>query len=393
MSKKNLHFSENRLPCTRTWTPPMYHQGKENYIDFYAVDPSTGCMKRKKIMLDRLHKKGVRNAYAKQVIEELTQKLVRGWNPFVEIRANEQFTSWEEVCARYSQYCVKMNNDHSFREETLRDYLSRIKILGDWVKSSPFKVFYPYQLDDVVLAKFMDYVLIERNCSAQTYNNYLAWLHTFCGWMLQRRYIHDDPTEGMRPIKRNASKNRTVIPDSELVKIRQYCEKHNPHFLLASYILHYMFVRPHEMSMLRIRDFNIQKKTLLLYGSQTKNGNNAVLTLPDNITRLMVELDIFSYPGSYYLFSTCFRPGEEWRDSKQFRDYWIRHIRKALKLPAEYKFYSLKDTGITNMLRSNTDPISVRDQARHSSLLITNTYTPLDIKEANPLILNYKGVF
>ena len=92
MSKKNLHFSENRLPCTRTWTPPMYHQGKENYIDFYAVDPSTGRMKRKKIMLDRLHKKGVRNAYAKQIIEELTQKLVRGWNPFVEIRANEQFT-------------------------------------------------------------------------------------------------------------------------------------------------------------------------------------------------------------------------------------------------------------------------------------------------------------
>lgn len=154
-----------------------------------------------------------------------------------------------------------------------------------------------------------------------------------------------------------------------------------------------MFVRPHEMSMLRIRDFNIRKKTLMLYGSQTKNGNNAVLTLPDNITRLMVELDIFSYPGSYYLFSTGFRPGEEWRDSKQFRDYWIRYIRKNLKLPAEYKFYSLKDTGITNMLRSNTDPISVRDQARHSSLLITNTYTPLDIKEANPLILNYKGVF
>ena len=94
-----------------------------------------------------------------------------------------------------------------------------------------------------------------------------------------------------------------------------------------------------------------------------------------------------------YLFGDMFKPSEEWRDSKQFRDYWNRHVRKDLKLPAEYKFYSLKDTGITNMLRSNTDPISVRDQARHSSLLITNTYTPLDIKEANPLILAYKGVF
>lgn len=80
-------------------------------------------------------------------------------------------------------------------------------------------------------------------------------------------------------------------------------------------------------------------------------------------------------------------------DEKQFRDYWNLHVRKDLRLPACYKFYSLKDTGITNMLRANTDPLSVRDQARHSSLLITNTYTPLDIKEANPLILKYRGVF
>ena len=95
----------------------------------------------------------------------------------------------------------------------------------------------------------------------------------------------------------------------------------------------------------------------------------------------------------YYLFSDKCVPGKGRRDEKQFRDYWNLHVRKDLRLPACYKFYSLKDTGITNMLRANTDPLSVRDQARHSSLLITNTYTPLDIKEANPLILKYRGVF
>ena len=63
-----------------------------------------------------------------------------------------------------------------------------------------------------------------------------------------------------------------------------------------------------------------------------------------------------------------------------------------MKMTARYKFYSLKDTGITNMIRSNTDIISVRDQARHSSILITDIYTPKDIKEANELLLNYKGV-
>ena len=67
-------------------------------------------------------------------------------------------------------------------------------------------------------------------------------------------------------------------------------------------------------------------------------------------------------------------------------------MRKDLKFSDRYKFYSLKDTGITNMLRANTDVLSVRDQARHSSILITDIYTPKDIREANRLLMNYKGV-
>lgn len=343
-------------------------------------------------MLNRVKGSRNRGIYARQLIEELTQKLVRGWNPWVELRASAQFTPWHEVCALYRRYVVKLHNESVFREETMRDYLSRLRILTEWGGMSVFRVFYPYQIDETVLSQFLDYILIERNNSPQTYNNYLTWLRSFFSWMKSRRFIHDDPTDGLQGIKVARAKNRTILPDTILYKVREYLDKNNRHFLLACQILHYMFVRPHEMSLLRIRDFNLSRKTLLLYGEQTKNRRDAILTLPDHIVRLMIELKIFEFPGHYYLFSDGCRPGESWRDSKQFRDYWNRKVRKDLGLPAQYKFYSLKDTGITNMLRANTDPISVRDQARHSSLLITNSYTPLDIKEANPLILGYKGV-
>lgn len=393
MDKKNLSSFDSRSNSIKEWTPPTYHKGREYYIDFYAFDPFSGRLKRKKTMLGRFRSQRERNAYAKKLLEELTQKLARGWNPWVESKSSAQFTSWREVAMRYRQYVLKMHSDSSFREETMRDYLSRLGILEGWIEESSYNVYYPFQIDEVVLSKFMDYVLIERNCSSQTYNNYLAWLRTFCGWMQQRRYIHDNPTVGLKSIRRTTAKNRTVIPDQTLIKVRTYLEQHNKHFLLASYILHYIYVRPHEMSLLRIGDFRLEKKTLILHGDQTKNHHDAVLTLPDFIVELMVELKVFDHPSQEYLFSDGCRPGKTWRDSKQFRDYWNNHVRKDLKLPAEYKFYSLKDTGITNMLRARTDPISVKDQARHSSLLITNTYTPLDIKEANPLILKYRGVF
>ena len=106
----------------------------------------------------------------------------------------------------------------------------------------------------------------------------------------------------------------------------------------------------------------------------------------------MIDLDIFSHPSQDYLFSDNFAPGRIRKSEKSFRDYWTKHMRKELEFSERYKFYSLKDTGITNMLRANTDILTVRDQARHSSILITDIYTPKDIKEANELPLNYHGI-
>ena len=106
----------------------------------------------------------------------------------------------------------------------------------------------------------------------------------------------------------------------------------------------------------------------------------------------MMELNIFSHPGQDYLFSDGFCPGPERKNEKMFRDYWTRVLRKELKLSPRFKFYSLKHTGITNMLRANADVLSVRDQARHSSILITDIYTPKDIQKANEYIKNYQGI-
>lgn len=146
------------------------------------------------------------------------------------------------------------------------------------------------------------------------------------------------------------------------------------------------------MSFLKVGNFSIKNKTLTLHGSHTKNHNDAILTLPDHVLRLMIDLNIFAFPNHYYIFSDGFMPGANRRSEKTFRDYWHLHLRKNLKFSDRYKFYSLKDTGITNMLKANTDVLTVRDQARHSSILITDRYTPKDIKNANALLLKYRGV-
>ena len=99
------------------------------------------------------------------------------------------------------------------------------------------------------------------------------------------------------------------------------------------------------MSYLKVGDFSVKRKTLHLHGCNTKNHNDAVITLPDHVLKLMLELGVFNSPNHYYLFGEGFMPSETYHSEKAFRDYWDRRVRKALNMSARYKFYSLKGHG------------------------------------------------
>lgn len=395
MAKKNFISREKRKAINEIvgWKPPVFHQASECYVSVSAFDPARGEFRTKKFMLGHVKGKRQQRIYGESLMKRLTEKLMRGWNPWVEISQPMEYTSFDEACEKYKEYLFKLLKERNMREETVMSYSSRIKMLTEWKTRNRINLFYTYQFDRHVVGQFLDYIFIDRNNTIRTRNNYLSWLKTFSKYLLDRGYVPSDPTAGLTTVHRKGElKNRDVIPDDLLKDLHDWLQRNNKHFLLACYILHYCLVRPREMSFLKVGDFSVRKQTLHLHGDNTKNHNDAVITVPQQVLKLMKELKVFDSPSHYYLFSDGFAPGEERRSEKAFRDYWNRYIRKSLRMTDRYKFYSLKDTGITNMLRANTDILTVRDQARHSSILITDIYTPKDIKAANEMLLNYRGV-
>ena len=61
-------------------------------------------------------------------------------------------------------------------------------------------------------------------------------------------------------------------------------------------------------------------------------------------------------------------------NSKRIGRIW-GYIRDELKLPVAYQFYSLKDTGITEMLEAGVPAKFVKELADHHSLEMTERYT------------------
>lgn len=388
--------SEQKDPLReiRKYTYPKLVTGKDWYIIFYAYDPATDSMKRKRIRVNHIEKVVLRRKYADGLIKRLIYKLDKGWNPWIEAENEKAYHKFADVCQHYRKYIQKLFDDGVLREDTLRSYVSQLRNIENWNSKKDIPITYIYQFDREFILDFLEHIYIDLNRSVVTRNNYLIFTSNFSQFLVDHRYMKSKPSDGIASInKTKVKKKRTIIDEKDIVRLYNYLSEQNKHFLLACYIIHYGFVRRKEMSFIKISDISITRQTLYISRDHSKNGKGEIVTLPEKIIHLMLDLKIFDSPGNFYLFSDNFKPGMNRKHEKQFTDYWADHIRSKLNFPKSYQFYSLKDTGITSMLRNRVNVLAVRDQARHSSIEITNKYTPQEILEANQAIMKHEGLF
>jgi len=381
--------TQSGVDLAKQFDIPTYREnGAGAYIEFRAFDPELGKMRRKTIKLNKIKGSKKRRDYARGVIKRLTEQLKRGWNPWIAKDATNLLTL-EEAIKRYELHIEKMLASGYFRKETYDGYKSYVKIMREYIKTRR-PTYYCYQFDRRFCVDFLDYVFIERNNGAQTRNNYLNFMRVFCGFLVEKGYLQTKPTDGISPIsKRLYKKERECIPLDVVAKIADYCKEKEPDFLFACYLLYYCFIRPVEMTRLKVRHFNLKECTLTVPGELSKNKRTQTVTVPKKVMMYGIEIGVFSAPMDDFIFSYRLKPGREEIDPKHFRDHW-ENVRKALGLKKEWKFYSLKDTGITEMCDKKMASIAVRDQARHSSLAITDIYTRHNA-EANKEIVDLDG--
>ena len=103
-----------------------------------------------------------------------------------------------------------------------------------------------------------------------------------------------------------------------------------------------------------------------------KNRRERRVGLSTKVLHLMLELRVFDAPSHYYLFGRDMRPGKEMVYLNAFRYEWGK-LRKALRWPKSYQFYSLKDSGIRDLANAQ-GVVVARDQAGHTDVAVTNKY-------------------
>lgn len=368
MNKKICADLATRTPLgVMGWSYPVFHETKKGaYVDFKAYDPATGEKKRKKYHVDNIKSKKARKEYAGELIAKLVSQLSAGWTPWASADTFRGDTDLNEVLDRYLEKIEKTS-----RQKTIHSYTSRVNVFREFLTVCPVPVKYAYQYDRKLVNEFLDYLIIDRDVNSRTRNNYKGWCSALGEFMVERKYISENPATGISKIH-ETEKKRQPLSAKQLRELRKYLHETDKHFLLAVMMEYYTFIRPSELVNLRINDISIKEQSIHIASEFSKNKRDGYVGLNETIIRLMLDLKIFNSPGDWYLFSRELCPGTRKMGADIFNKRWA-YVRKALHWGTEYQFYSLKDSGIRD-LANERGIVIARDQARHTDISTTNRY-------------------
>lgn len=348
------------------FTYPRLHTGKSWYVDFTAYDPAAGKMRRKKYMLDSILKVSERRKRASEIIEATLKKLRSGWSPWVNTADSRGFTLLAEALDKYSAIIERMD-----KEKSRQSYASCLKILRDFISSRVLPPKYVYQYDEAFITDFLDWVYIDRECTARTRNKYRLWCSALGTFFVERKYIESNPAQKVKAIEENPKK-RQPLTEAMLKRLSTYLRENDPYFLLACQMEYYTFIRPTELTFIKVGDIAIKEQSVFISAEVSKNKRDGKVALNDAVIKLMLDLNIFGHVSQNFLFGYDLRPNQQRASSEIFRRKWVK-VREALGWGDEYQFYSLKDSGLRDLANSQGIVVA-RDQARHTDVSTTNKY-------------------
>lgn len=348
------------------FTYPKLHTGKSWYVDFFSLDPATGTMRRKKYMLDSIGKVTDRRKRAQEMIESLMKLLRSGWSPWVNVDDNRGYTLLEEALEKYEKSLEKLP-----KLKTRQSYSSRLNVLREYIKSRVIPPKYVYQFDTSFVSDFLDWLYLDRDVTGRTRNNYRGWCSALAAYFIEREYISTNPVVKIKVVPEDAKKRQPLTAEM-LQSLRNYLKENNPIFLLACMMEYYTMIRPEELSNLRIKDISLKEQSVFVAAEFSKNKRDGKVGLNDELIKLMLDIELFKWPGDCYIFGDKLRHCMKKASSEIFRREW-KKVRAALKWNDVYQFYSLKDSGIRDLANAKGIVIA-RDQARHTDVSTTNRY-------------------
>ncbi|MEE0952348.1 MAG: tyrosine-type recombinase/integrase [Paludibacteraceae bacterium] len=283
-----------------------------------------------------------------------------------------------ELVDRFIQVKEKTVRKDTFR--SYKNYATLFKaylkkylpgILADDFSRADAQAYMAYREDEIMKSKAKRGD--QKEMSTRTINNHIKAHRLFFSWGIEEELVSNNPFAQLK-LQRNEEKRRELVTNNALERVKIHLIKNEQKgFLLVCMLIYSGLIRPKEIRQLRIRDIVLHKHCIIVPSSVSKNHCTRVVGITPEVEELMLELNIDKLPIDYFICGKGLIPGLESAPESAYTKAWM-NMRRELKLPDTMQLYSLKDTGITNMLENGVPAIDVMKQAGHHDLSMTTQY-------------------
>lgn len=336
------------------------------YVEYKFKHPDTGkYVKYREWLSKTLLTRSARYVEALKIKKKINDKLLSGFDPFEDEEKNYTFQmAFNEA--------LKLKGA-TIGDRANTDYASHVKTFIAWLKDKNYYTLKPAYFNFKKCQQFADYLSTDRKLANRTRNNYIATLRGLFKLFKKRGIVdlnHWENIDKLR-VKETAIASFT---DAERLKITELLpSEHYPLYCVAL-IIYYCYIRPTEITRIRISDIDFKKSQINVSGYQSKNGKTKPVVMHPHLSECLKKLNLQNFPEHYYVFASSKRlqPSDTKVAGTRIADAW-RLIMKN-KHGFTKNIYDLKATGAGQAFDSGIDARQIQLQIRHASLDETQRY-------------------
>ena len=355
---------------------------KRWYVYYYIETvPGSGKFKREREFgngydfgsINSLHSKKERHAAAKLVRDDINELLAAGWRPGESLPTTLQQDLDLPLTVREAfQQAAQQLKAERLGERTLEMYASVTGRFLGWLDEHEPNL----QLKDLTRRHIKDYLSgVRKKWSDKTHNNHRSAIARYLRAITEElELIEINPADSVRCITIRDSELYNILTEEELTSVATWCqERGEQQYWLFLQLILYMYLRPGELRLMRVRHINLKKRQITLEAEISKNDRAEPVYIPEFLAAELGQW-IRGACRDHFVFTTDHRPGQNHVGINYFRKRWLK-IRRDLKLDKELKQYGMKHTGGVMLYEQTKDLLLVSGQMRHKDLNTTKRYT------------------
>ncbi len=260
-------------------------------------------------------------------------------------------------------------------ERTIVDYKKHLKLFFNQYSDEALNL---EKLETVVLQDFARY----SDKAAATYNLHYAYMHSFFNWLIERKYLQENPITTLKLKKRKAESKAKNVPESVIEKLLDAMDL-DTYVGLRDYALTVLTmdtgIRPSEALATREVDYDLDNGVLVIREeiAKTRVGREVMLS--------QQTCEIIKILNSYKPKGFCQNMFCSWEGEPINTHAWYLRLREySREINYKVRPYDLRHSFAIQFIKGGGSAFALRKILGHTNMNMTQVYVNLaesDMKE------------